>query len=137
VLASLAGTARTGFALRRPDPPRAVAAELRRMLPPGETAFLVNSEPVVYFLADLPLPTRMPLWEHLTGGFGETIAWKSDAELARVLAGRPYLMVLSAEHWPKLRPSARAAVEAALARDYDLVGTLQDGRGPVEIWRRR
>jgi hypothetical protein len=39
--------------------------------------------------------------------------------------------------WWGLRPDARAAVEAALARDYVLAATIQDGPGPVEVWRRR
>jgi hypothetical protein len=36
-----------------------------------------------------------------------------------------------------LRPDARAAVEAALARDYVLAAMIEDGPGPVEVWRRR
>jgi 4-amino-4-deoxy-L-arabinose transferase-like glycosyltransferase len=137
VLASYSATARAGFALRRPDPPRVVAAELRRLLPPGETAFLVNYEPAVYFLADLTPPTRMPFWLQLTGRFGDAFTWRSDPELDRVLAARPYLMVISAEQWPQLRPTARAAVEAALERDYTPLTSFQDGRGTVEVWRRR
>jgi Dolichyl-phosphate-mannose-protein mannosyltransferase len=137
VLSGLAGTAHRGMALRRPDPPRVVAAEIRRLLPPGETAFLVNYEPVVYLLAGLPLPTRMPFWQHLGGAFGNTMGQDSDAELARVLAGRPYLLVITEYEWGKLRPEVRDFVEATVAAGYDLASTFQDGRGQVEIWRRR
>ena len=70
VLADLAQLGRRGVGVRLPDPPRAAAAAIARMVPPGETAFIVNYEPVIYFLAGLPLPTRMPLWQQLTGYFG-------------------------------------------------------------------
>ena len=136
VLASLAVSTRHGMALRRPDPPRVVAAEIRGMLLPGETAFLVNYEPVVYLLADLPLPTRMPFWLHLGGDFGNSLGQASDAELARVLAGRPALLVISSYEWGKLRPKVRALVESVVAEDYELASRLEDGRGQVEIWRR-
>jgi hypothetical protein len=106
-------------------------------VPPGETAFVVNYEPVVYFLARLPLPTRMPLPQHVTGGFGEVIGPEADAELARVLASRPYLMVIYQPDWQRVRPGAREAIEAALAEGYEVVGTVPGKEGLVELWRRR
>ena len=54
-----------------------------------------------------------------------------------MLASRPYLMVISQPHWRKVRPAARAAIEAALAAGYEQAGTLQASEGLVELWRRR
>ena len=137
VLDHLALLGRRGVGLRLPDPPRAAAEAVSRLVPPGETAFIVNYEPVIYFLAGLPLPTRMPLWQQLTGEYAEAMGQESDAELARVLASRPYLMVISQPHWRKVRLSAQHAIEAALEQGYEEVGTVQGTEGIVELWRRR
>lgn len=137
VLADLAQLGRRGIGLRLPDPPRAAARTIARMVPPGETAYIVNYEPIIYFLAQLPLPTRMPLWQQLAGDYGEIIGQESDEELARVLAGRPYLMVVSQPKWRKVRPSAQKAIETALDGGYEQVGTVQGTDGIVELWRRR
>ncbi len=106
-------------------------------MPPDETVYVVNFEPIVYFLARLPLPTRMPFWQQLAGQEGEMLGQESDAELARVLASRPYLLVISRPHWRKVRPRAREAIEAALKEGYEDAGTVQATEGVVELWRRR
>jgi Dolichyl-phosphate-mannose-protein mannosyltransferase len=137
LLAELAQLGRRGVGVRLPDPPRAAAAAIARMVPPGETAYIVNYEPVIYFLARLPLPTRMPLWQQLAGYYGDAIGQESDDELARVLASRPYLIVISQPHYRKVRPDAQAAIEAALAAGYEQAGALQGTEGVVELWRRR
>ncbi len=137
VLGDLANLGRRGVGLRLPDPPRAAAQAIARLVPPGETAYVVNYEPVIYFLADLPLPTIMPLWQHLAGDYGDVIGQESDAELARVLASRPYLLVMSQPHWRKVRPTAQRAIEAILDDLYEPAGTVQGSEGVVEFWRRR
>jgi hypothetical protein len=137
LLGDLAHLGRRGVGLRLPDPPRVVANAVADLVPPGETAYVVNYEPIVYFLAELSLPTRMPFWQHLAGEFGQGIGPESDAELARVLASRPYLVVIFQADWRKVRPSAQEAIEAALNAGYEQVRTVQDTRGIVELWRRR
>jgi hypothetical protein len=137
VLSELATLGRRGVGLRLPDPSRTAANAVAALVPPGETAFVVNYEPVIYFLADLRLPTRMPLWPHLAGDYGNAIGQESDAELARVLASRPAVMVISQPNWRKVRPSARRSIEAVLDADYDLVESVQATDGLVELWRRR
>ena len=137
VLAELAQLGRRGVGVRLPDPPRVAAAAIARMVPPAETAFIVNYEPVIYFLARLPLPTRMPFWQQLTGYFGGAIGQESDEELARVLASRPYLMVIYQPHYSRVRPNARKAIEAALDAGYEQAGVVQGAEGLVELWRRR
>lgn len=137
VLGDLATLGRRGVGLRLPDPSRVAAEAVARLVPPGETAYVVNYEPVIYFLAKLPLPTIMPLWQQLAGEYGEVMGQRSDAELARVLESRPYLMVISEPHWRKVRPGAQRAIEAALDAGYELTGTVQGTQGIVELWRRR
>jgi hypothetical protein len=137
VLDHLALLGRRGVGLRLPDPPRAAAQAVARLVPPGETAYVVNYEPVIYFLAGLPLPTIMPLWQHLAGDYGEVIGQESDAELARVLASRPYLLVMSQPDWRKVRPGAQRAIEAILDEQYEPAGAVQGTEGVVEFWRRR
>ena len=137
VLGDLAGLGRRGVGLRLPDPPQVVANVVAGLVPPGETAFVVNYEPVVYFLADLPLPTRIPLWQQLAGGYGEAIGQESDAELARVLASKPYLLVISQPHWRDVRPNVQRAIEAALEEGYEEAQSVQGTLGMVELWRRR
>ncbi|MFC7688662.1 hypothetical protein ACFQY5_02455 [Paeniroseomonas aquatica] len=114
-----------------------MAATIRQSLPPGETAFLVNYEPIVYFLADIPLPTRMPFWEHLVGDFSNALGQDSDEELAAVLERRPYLIVISARQWMRVRPDAKRLLEATLAVAYGGPERVLDGVGEVEIWHRR
>ena len=137
VLADYAGRARTGFALRLPDPAEVVAISIKRLLPVGETAFLVNYEPIVYFLANLPLPTRMPFWEHLVGDFSNALGQDSDRELSAVLGRRPALIVISLRHWMKVQPDAKEMIEATLALAYEGPDRIMDGVGEIEIWRRR
>lgn len=137
VLNEMTRLGRHGVGLRLPDPPRAAAQTIARMLPPGETAYLVNYEPIIYFLADLKLPTRMPFWQHLAGDFGNAIGQDSDAELQRVLASRPYLLVISQARWPLVRPSAQEAIERAMTEGYDQAITLQEPQGPLDVYRRR
>ncbi|MDN3568046.1 glycosyltransferase family 39 protein [Paeniroseomonas aquatica] len=137
VLGDFTARARNGFALRLPDPSEVVAATIRQSLPPGETAFLVNYEPIVYFLADIPLPTRMPFWEHLVGDFSNALGQDSDEELAAVLERRPYLIVISARQWMRVRPDAKRLLEATLAVAYGGPERVLDGVGEVEIWHRR
>ena len=71
------------------------------------------------------------------GGYGGVIGQESDAELARVLASRPAVIVTSQAHWPKVRPSAQRAIEAVLRDSYDMAGTVDGSEGIVELWRRR
>ena len=132
----LAGRAREGFALRLPDPPRLVAQRIVAMRKPGETVWLVNYEPIVYVLADLPLPSRLVLPSHLVGFFGGPSPEESARELRRIVASRPDILVYYPADRDVMAPEAREAVDG-LMRGYDPVATVQDGRGPVEIWRRR
>jgi hypothetical protein len=126
-----------GIGLREPDPTRRLAALIAAELPPGEPIYVVNYHPVTYFLARAGVPTRFAFPAHLAGHASVVTGVDADAELARVLATRPRLVVVDRGRWRELRPQAAAMVAAALAEGYALSATIPGERGTVELWRRR
>jgi hypothetical protein len=125
-----------GIGIWQPDPVQEVAEAVELRSRPGEPVFIVNYHPVVYFLARAGLPTRFVFPAHLSGDFDEVSDIDTDAELSRVLASRPQLVV-DRGWWPQLRPRAASTVTAALQADYVLADTVAEERGPVEIWQLR
>lgn len=125
----------TGLGLRGADPVREVARAAVANLGPAEALFVANWHPATYALAGRLPPTRFPFPLHLMGPVPRLAGVDTAAELDRVLALPPGVIVVDPARWSGLRPEARAAVEAALARDYVLAATIQDGPGPVEVWR--
>jgi Dolichyl-phosphate-mannose-protein mannosyltransferase len=126
-----------GIGIWQPDPVQEVAEAVELRARPGEPVFVVNYHPVVYFLSRAGLPTRFVFPAHLSGDFDEVSDIDTDAELSRVLASRPRLVVVDRGWWPKLRPRAASTVTAALQADYVLAETVAEERGPVEIWQLR
>lgn len=126
-----------GIGIWQPDPVQEVAEAVELRSRPGEPVFIVNYHPVVYFLAKAGLPTRFVFPAHLSGDFDEVSDIDTDAELSRVLASRPRLVVVDRGWWPQLRPRAATTVTAALQADYVLADTVAEERGPVEIWQLR
>lgn len=126
----------TGFGWRLPDPPAQVAAIARANLAPGEAMWVVNWHPVTYVLAGHAPPTRFPFPSHLAGPHAVLTGIDYDAELDRVLALPPRIIVIAPSRWWRVRPEAKASIESALA-GYDRIAQVPDGDGPVEVWRRR
>jgi hypothetical protein len=126
-----------GLGWRVADPPRQVAQAIKADLPAGEAVHVVNYHPIVYALAGVTPVTRFAFSEHLSGYFSDLIGVDANVELARVLASRPWFLVVAPGRWDRIRPEARSAVEAALAEAYTLVKVVPDGDGPVQLWRRR
>ena len=126
-----------GAGLVGESPVRRVAELAKAALHPGEALYVANWHPITYVLAGQPPPTRFAFPGHLAGRFAPVTGIDADAELARVLALPPGVIVIAPALWPSTRPEAREAIETALAHDYDLFGTVPDGWGPVEVWRRR
>jgi hypothetical protein len=124
-----------GFALGLPDAPRRMAALMNEELRPGETIFVPNYQPVVYFLTNAPLPTRFPFPVHLTGSFGSLAGVDTDAEVSRILAARPRFIVLDRSEWFSMRASAMAMLTEALEEHYELAATFIEERGVVELYR--
>ena len=118
-----------------PDPPRAIAQEIKARLQPGEAIFVANYHPVLYALTDAKLPTRFIFPEHLTGNFTEVADIDTEAELRRILASRPRFVVVDRGWWPQVGPRGKAILNEILPRDYELELTVPEERGPVELWR--
>ena len=125
----------TGPGFRHADPVRLVAQSLQETVPAGSPVFIANYHPVVYVLADMAVPTRFAFPQHLAGWYSGVTGIDADAELNRVLATHPAAIVVDRGWWTAMRPPARAAVEAALARDYSLAARVLEQNGPVEIHR--
>jgi hypothetical protein len=121
----------------RANPVRQVAALANAALGSGGALFVANWHPITYALAGREPPTRYAFPGHLIGYFATLTGTDPDAELARVLALPPGAIVIAPANWSDIRPEARAAIEAALARDYVLFGSVADGTGRVEVWRHR
>ncbi|MBS7812708.1 ArnT family glycosyltransferase [Roseococcus pinisoli] len=125
-----------GFAMGSPDTPRRMAAMMNDELQPGDTIFVPNYQPVVYFLTHARLPTRFPFPVHLTGSFSNLAGVDTDAEVARILASRPRFIVLDRGEWFAMRPSAMSMLTEALQEGYELAASFVEERGTVELWRR-
>ncbi len=119
------------------DPVRQVAAAIAHEITANEPVFVANYHPVVYLLAGAGLPTRYVFPAHLTGAFGRVADLDMDAEVARILAARPRVVVVDRGWWTSMRPVVAAMLTTALADGYDLAATVAEERGAVEIWRRR
>jgi len=128
-----------GIGLREADPVRQVAHAVTRELRPGEALFVANWHSITYALARQRPPTRYAFPFHLSGRIQGLTGEDMDAELARVLAIPPGVIVLAADEvrWRGMRAAARAAIETQVRRDYDLVASVHDGVGEVQVWRRR
>ncbi|TDH60901.1 hypothetical protein E2C06_19375 [Dankookia rubra] len=124
-----------GFGIWLPDPVAEVAKAVRARIAPGDAIFIANYHPVVYALTDAALPTRFVFPAHLTGGFTQVADIDTDAEVRRILATKPRIVVVDRGWWAQLRPSAAAILTETLNRDYVLDTTVAEERGPVELWR--
>ena len=124
-----------GTGIWNPDPVQEVVRAIKARLQPGDAIFIANYHPVVYALTDARLPTRFVFPAHLTGNFTEVADLDSDAELRRILATRPRIVVVDRGWWWQVRPDAAAVLTELLQRDYVLETTVAEERGPVELWR--
>lgn len=126
-----------GPGLMHRDPVREVAAAVHQAAGPDGDAFIANYHPSVYVLADVRLTTRFPFPAHLTGEFEDLSDTNTHAELDRVLAARPKVIVVDRGWMQTMRPAAAQQVMAAVASGYELFASVPEQRGPVEIYRRK
>jgi 4-amino-4-deoxy-L-arabinose transferase-like glycosyltransferase len=124
----------------KPDVPRLVASRIAAELAPGESIFVFNYQPIVYFLSRAALPTRIPFPIDLVGTHNFT-GINLDAELARALLSKPHFIVVDRNSMFPVRPSAQELVESELAANYRLVAIFDDidsrpSPGLIELWHR-
>jgi 4-amino-4-deoxy-L-arabinose transferase-like glycosyltransferase len=126
-----------GPGLMHPDPVREVSARVAEAVGPAGDAFVANYHPTVYVLSGARLSTRFPFPAHLTGVFEDLSDTSTEAELERVLASRPRVIVVDRGWMHTMRPAAAERVLRAIAEGYELFATVAEYRGPVEVWRAR
>lgn len=126
-----------GPGLMHRDPVREVAAAVAVAAGPDGDAFIANYHPSVYVMSGARLSTRFPFPAHLTGVFEKLSDTSTEAELDRVLASRPRVIVVDRGWMHTMRPAAAAQVMAAVEQGYELAATVAEFRGPVEIYRAR
>lgn len=119
------------------DPVREVSAAVAEAAGPGGDAFIANYHISVYIISGARIATRFPFPVHLTGVFEDLSDTSTGAELERVLAARPRVVVVDRGWMHTMRPAAAEQVMAAVAGDYELFATVAEYRGPVEIYRVR
>jgi hypothetical protein len=119
-----------------PDPPRQVASIIAQQIRRGEPIFIANYHPAVYVMAGAGVPTRYAFPAHLTCAFDKITGVDADAEVNRILAGRPRIIVVDRGWWSSMRRRVRGNIATALRRSYVKVAEVQEIAGPVEIWRR-
>jgi hypothetical protein len=91
----------------------------------------------VYVIAGVRVATRFPFPAHLTGVFEDLSDTNTEAELVRVLESRPRVIVVDRGWMHTMRPAAAERVMAAVVKDYELFATVNEYRGPVEVYRVR
>jgi hypothetical protein len=125
----LARRVKFGLAIRMDDAERQVAAAVRRHLAPGERLWVVHYQPVVYFLARARLASRYVHPTHVTGRQRHIVVGDAGAEVARVLASRPEVVVLgrhgSFDKQDPADPALIRTITAALAEGYTPVEVIE------------
>jgi hypothetical protein len=119
-----------------PDPPRQVAEIIRQQIRRGEPIFIANYHPAVYVMSGGGVPTRFAFPGHLTCEWDRVTGVDVDAEVNRILAGRPRIIVVDRGFWRSMRRRVRVNIGTTLKRSYVKVAEVQEVAGMVEIWRR-
>lgn len=119
-----------------PDPPRQVAEIIRQQIRRGEPIFVANYHAAVYVMSGAGVPTRFAFPAHLTCGFDKVTGVDADAEVNRILASRPRIIVVDRGWWRSMRRRVRVNIATTLKRSYVRVAEVQEVDGMVEIWRR-
>jgi hypothetical protein len=113
-----------------------VAQFLSERLRPGETIYVFDGQPILYFLTRTVPPTRFAfpeahLLEHVAMRFGAT----PEESVRRILEREPRFVVANPASIGAGDSRAAAVMRDALARDYDMAGAR--GNGPASVYERR
>lgn len=119
----------------RPDPSRQIADFLDR--DPDATVWVVNHEPIIYFLANKSAPTVYAFPLHLVGAFSILIRTDPEVEIRRVLATRPRYVVLDPVDRNQILPRYDAIISATLAADYELAFSARGRVDNISVYRLR
>ncbi len=108
------------------DTPTAVAAYIREHGSPDQPIFIMDYEPIVYYLVDAPLPTRYVFTPHLMDAvYREIGRFDQVAELDAIMAQKPVYVVRLLPRNPGFTNEPVAArLDVHLSRDYNLERTI-------------
>jgi hypothetical protein len=129
-------------ALSREDVPRKIARLIAAEMRPGDQVYVVNHQPIIYFLADAPLPTVHAFPINLLGPHRAVLGEDAAAENRRILDAAPRFIVMNTSwrddpiEWH--RPSM-ALIEETLARHYAsrAAWVQAESKGTVHLFVRR
>ena len=123
--------------IRQPDKLRQAASLIRNDATPGATLWVVNENPIINFLADVPSPTRFMFPQHLVGDLSGMTGIDPATEVQRVLSERPRYIVVAADAWVLVEPALRPLIHAAIDSDYQLTWQVPRWPMPLEIYKLR
>jgi hypothetical protein len=108
------------------DVPAVVAAHLRGRVEPGETIYVANDQPILYFLTGTRVPTRWAFPQFLISPvFRQRLGIDLERELAAIFAHRPSYVVFNTNERNLTDPEYhRLLFEHYLASGYELETTL-------------
>lgn len=126
------------------DTPRIVARDIEQQLRKGDTVFVFDHDPVIYYLARAAAPTRYPFPGHWFDGADGL--FDPLAELEQVLARKPRFIVTRLDSFAPSGDTETVAGSAAdeyqryrlvkerllgaIRTSYDLV----DSHAPIDLW---
>jgi 4-amino-4-deoxy-L-arabinose transferase-like glycosyltransferase len=127
------------------DTPTTVAGYLRERVDASDTIYVIDYEPILYYLVDARMPTRFVFPPFLTASSNSHVDGIDQmGELASIMATRPRYLIRQLPPSPELTNAAyAAAVEKHLELDYVLeqaVSGTDAYRGTpivVELYRRK
>jgi hypothetical protein len=98
--------------------------------------YVVNHFGILYYLAGQPLPTKYPMPGHLLRDIeAHSYGFDGAAEMSRVLAERPEMVVVSRPLWETTAPDRLAILDVALKDGYCTWRTYDAGQHTVTIYR--
>jgi 4-amino-4-deoxy-L-arabinose transferase-like glycosyltransferase len=113
-----------------------VAALVRSLVPPGSTIFVADLNPLIYPLANVIPATKYPQANAHVFDLPERFGVDPKAELARIFARRPILVIVSRERLGA--PGNSALLPGYLAQDYDRISVPDPWLdGQIAVYRRR
>jgi hypothetical protein len=129
-------------AWHRRDVPATVAKVIRPHLAPGESIFVFNYQPVVYFLTRATPPTRHVFPDDWSQGYRNVTGLVAEDELGRVFGARPEFVVFVDRDWNHIGPQTFSRLHDHLASSYEKRFEIADDRtlpipAVVEVYRRK
>lgn len=107
---------------------------------PGACIFVYDGFPALYMLTRSCLPSRWVFPGHLntvSEDSGKALGVNPEAEVARILATRPQVIIDDAPAYEGGNPKTRAMVHAVLAKDYTLTLSQKTGDARFRLVYRR